>query len=221
MMNTANRVMARALVGYPMCRNETWLSTAMGYTVNAFTISKTLRNHYNFLRPIIFIFLTARREIYRQLAKANRLLVPLLKERATTGGRVDILQWLADGAVGKDKDDPTRLAHKTLFIGLAAINASNMAVVNAIYDLCAMPEFIQPLREEIEACTRNVRGCNLSTINNMKMLDSFLKESQRINHPGICLCHPVLQNICVIITDNLYSPSTVKFSSRLHCLTAA
>lgn len=195
MMNTLNRVMSRALVGYPMCRNETWLSTAMGYTINAFTISRTLRNQYNFLRPIVYMFLAARREIYRLLATANELLLPLLEERATTGGKIDILQWLTDGAVGRDKDDPTRLAHKALFIGLAAINASNMGVVNAIFDLCAMPEYLESLREEIERCTTQAGGWNLSAINNMEMLDSFLKESQRINHPGICLYHPPSQKL--------------------------
>ncbi|TVY48027.1 Ent-kaurene oxidase [Lachnellula occidentalis] len=169
MMNTLNRVMSRALVGYPMCRNKTWLSTAMSYTINAFTISGTLRDQYHFLRPIIYRFLPARREIYRQLATANQLLVPLLKERATTGGKIDNLQWLTDSA----------------FIGLAAINASNMGVVNAIFDLCAMPEYIETLRKEIEKCTTEAGGWNLSAINNMERLDSFLKESQRINHPGI------------------------------------
>ncbi|KAF4636465.1 hypothetical protein G7Y89_g1617 [Cudoniella acicularis] len=157
MVSTINRVMSRALVGYPMCRNENWLSTAIGYTMSAFAISAT----------------------------SDELLRPLLAERASTGSRIDFLQWLVDGAIGKGQEDPKRLIHKALFIGLAATNASNMGVVNFILDLCAMPEYIQPLREELQKCTRDAGGWNLAAIQNMELLDSFLKESQCTSHPGI------------------------------------
>jgi hypothetical protein len=61
-----------------------------------------------------------------------------------------------------------------------------MGIVHALYDLCAMPEFIEPLREEIRVALLEEGGWTLAMIQRLKKLDSFLKESQRINHPGLC-----------------------------------
>jgi len=51
---------------------------------------------------------------------------------------------------------------------------------HALYDLAAHPEYVIPLREEIEPLIES-EGWKKSTIQKMRKLDSFLKESLRIH----------------------------------------
>jgi cytochrome P450 len=92
---------------------------------------------------------------------------------------------MTDSAEGKDKA-PERLSHKVLFLCLASIHTSTMSICHALFDLCYRPEYVEPLREEIKQAMAEEGGLTLSAINKMKRLDSFLKESQRLNHPGSC-----------------------------------
>ena len=53
----------------------------------------------------------------------------------------------------------------------------------AIYNLCRHPEYLQPLREE----NSRLGGLQLNHQNNaMPLLDSFLKETARLNPVTIC-----------------------------------
>ena len=59
-----------------------------------------------------------------------------------------------------------------------------MAAVNALFDLCARPHLVEPLRLEAEAVLAESDGrWQLKTIKQLKRLDSFLKESLRFNPP--------------------------------------
>ena len=51
-------------------------------------------------------------------------------------------------------------------------------LVFAIYNLCAYPEHIGPLREEIE---RMMNAPTEERFTNMPLLDSFLRETARLN----------------------------------------
>ena len=54
------------------------------------------------------------------------------------------------------------------------------------YDLAAYPEHVAPLREELEAVLSENNGKFLkSTMPKLRKLDSFMKESQRVNPPGL------------------------------------
>ncbi|CAG9981478.1 unnamed protein product, partial [Clonostachys byssicola] len=57
-----------------------------------------------------------------------------------------------------------------------------MAATHALFDLCAMPEYVGALREEAESALAESGGVwQYSTIKKLRQLDSFLKESQRVN----------------------------------------
>ena len=99
----------------------------------------------------------------------------------------DLLQWLLENAQGDDRS-PERLIHKLLFICLASIHTSTMSACHALYDLCQYPEYAEPLRQEIKGAIREHGSLTYAAINNLRRLDSFIKESQRINHPGSRMC---------------------------------
>jgi hypothetical protein len=57
-----------------------------------------------------------------------------------------------------------------------------MAITHAIFDLCARPEYIEPLRSEAQTVLAQGNGeWQFSTVKRLHQLDSFLKESQRGN----------------------------------------
>ena len=60
----------------------------------------------------------------------------------------------------------------------------HQSVTQALYDLAANPEYIQPLREEVESITAT-EGWTKAAMGKMWKLDSFLKESQRYNGIGL------------------------------------
>ena len=53
-------------------------------------------------------------------------------------------------------------------------------LANALHCLAAHHEYIEPLREEISMIVE-AEGWNKTSIGEMKKLDSFIKESQRIH----------------------------------------
>jgi hypothetical protein len=70
-----------------------------------------------------------------------------------------------------------------------------MATSHAIYDLVTHPEYIRPLREEIDRVIEEdgyevdgenseFKNLNKASLPKLKLLDSFLKESQRFGPPG-------------------------------------
>ena len=79
-------------------------------------------------------------------------------------------------------------------VSFAAIHTTTMATTQAIFDLVARPEYIQPLRDEIQQVidedgqdTDGEGFLKLKKISltKLKKLDSFLKESQRLSPPGV------------------------------------
>jgi len=52
--------------------------------------------------------------------------------------------------------------------------------VHALYYLAAFPEYIQPLREEVEEIVKS-EGWTKTALGKMHKLDSFIKETQRLN----------------------------------------
>jgi cytochrome P450 len=77
-------------------------------------------------------------------------------------------------------------------VSFAAIHTSSMATTHAILDLVTRREYIEPLREEIEQ-VKAADGQDIDddgfirlkkdSINKLRKLDSFMKESQRFSPP--------------------------------------
>jgi len=60
-----------------------------------------------------------------------------------------------------------------------------------VFTINFSPECIQPLREEVESIVKE-QGWTKASIFNMRKLDSFLRESQRISGGVTSEDHPVL-----------------------------
>lgn len=183
---------ARLFVGYPLCRNKEWLHASVHYTENVFATVTTMRLFPQFMHPVVSWFAPPAWRVSQNLRLAQKLIAPMVIERqkAQASGDPsyekpnDLLQWMMDAA-GKEEGKPHKLAHRELLMTLAAIHTSTMALTHIFNDLCAHPEYIQPLREEIQNAIKEDGGWAKSTFNKMQKVDSFLKESQRVNPPSL------------------------------------
>ncbi len=79
------------------------------------------------------------------------------------------------------------MAKIQIALHLAAINTTSEMATNAFYNLAAMPEMVPGLREEIHAVLEEHDGViSTKSLQAMKKLDSFLKETARLYPPFLC-----------------------------------
>lgn len=185
------RISARIFVGSELCRNAEWLHLSIHFTKNLGWTRNILRLFPKLVRPIAARFMPSYWRIYKNLSAAQRLLRPVIAKRKSSENDPDyekpsdFLQWMMDEA-RPDEAHPDDIAHRQLLVSLAAIHTTSMSVSHFIYDLCAYPQYVEPLREEIIRTLREDNGFKKTTLNKLRKLDSFLKESQRLNPPLVC-----------------------------------
>ncbi len=68
----------------------------------------------------------------------------------------------------------------------AHLRPVSQSISHALLDLAAYPQYIRPLREEVEAVIA-VEGWTKAALGKMWKVDSFLKESQRYNGIGLSM----------------------------------
>jgi cytochrome P450 monooxygenase len=88
--------------------------------------------------------------------------------------------------------------HMFLLVGLAVTHTSTMALCHALYDLISMPEYLEPLREEVARTLPHgwYKGTQAALAEQVR-LDSFFRESQRFGPPGECKHHTFHEHLTV------------------------
>ncbi|KAE8375461.1 cytochrome P450 [Aspergillus bertholletiae] len=212
------RISARVFLGLPACRNEEWLDTSIHYTDNVFATVMLLRRLPKFLHPLVGPLLPSYWAIHKNLRTAKRIISPMVRQRRAEEAKRDpnyekpndLLQWMMDGANQND-GQPDKLAHRQLLLSLASIHTTTMAAAHCLYDLCHHPEYFEPLREEIQDVIGQDGGWKKTTLNKMRKLDSFLKESQRINPPSLLAFNRVVGED-LTLSDGTILPKGTHFS---------
>ena len=182
------RVIMRVFVGLEACRNEDWLKASLDYDINVGTTVILLRMFPPFLHPVIARMLPSWYRAHGNIRTAESIIGPIIRKRAEARARgglnyekpIDLMQWIWESADESDAE-PNAMALRMLVVGLAALHTTSMATSHAMYDLCAHPEYFEPLREEILQVLREDGGWDKQTINKLKKLDSFVKETQRFS----------------------------------------
>ncbi|KAK7703321.1 hypothetical protein SLS57_010970 [Botryosphaeria dothidea] len=179
----------RVLVGLPLSRDEKWIEATTQYTATSYKFGNKLKGYPWGTRWAVGPF------IYRTDVKPHQdavagMLKPLIE------------QQMARHAKSVDDDDAEveagemigwtmsyykpgemtyhRIALDQLMISFSSIHTSTVTLMHAIYDLAARPEYAEPLREEIRSNSVNGK-LDKHSIAQLKKLDSFIKESQRLN----------------------------------------
>lgn len=197
------RVTMRALMGFPLCRDEDLLNTSILFTSDVLMTAVGLGAMPWFMRPFKAFYDQSPKliNIHRNLFKSR--LIPSIEERlaeeeaAKKAGRPpkdydDLLQWHMD-IVRPEHRTAEALAEMQLNTMLVTIHSITLSLGSLLLELASHPEYIQPLREEIQAVIKEDGGVvQKSTLQNMRKLDSFMRETFRLG--GITLCRYPFQS---------------------------
>ncbi|KZT08765.1 cytochrome P450, partial [Laetiporus sulphureus 93-53] len=207
-----SRASSRVFVGLPLCRNDTYLGIACNYSNDVLKGCMVLTFFPHFMKPLVGRMLPWSRRAFH---KTKPFLDPILDERLKQLDKYgddwpekpnDLLQWTIEEAKRSGLGQPRNLfVQAMLAANFTAIHTSTITFTHALYHLAANPEYIQPLREELESVIRE-DGWTKISMGRMWKLDSFLKESQRVNGVStISVMRKALQD--VTFSDGTFIPA--------------
>lgn len=189
MLKIVTRATNRVLVGLPLCRNDEFLESVVDFVMNVVSAGNKLD-----LVPSVFHKLTVKYLLTtheKLLATVMKHVGPVFEERRQqmkdekwNAGNApnDAIQWILD--IYPPGASIRVLTQSLIFLQFASIHTSAITVVQLLFDLSANPQYQAPLRDEIEAQLHD-RGLTVQALANMKKVDSFLRESARLNGTNI------------------------------------
>ena len=182
------RLSSRVFLGEEGAHNEAWLKITTEYTKTAYIAAYLLRLWPPILRPIVHWFLPPCRKLRAQVAEARRILLGIIEARraakasARAEGRPapeynDAIAWFEQDVQERDSRYDPVVAQ--LILSQAAIETTTDLLTQTILDIAQHQEVVEPLRQEIAQVIRE-GGWKKSSLYDMKLVDSVLRESQRL-----------------------------------------
>ncbi|OLN89754.1 Ent-kaurene oxidase 12 [Colletotrichum chlorophyti] len=171
---------AFAFVGQDLSRNQTWHETAYHYSDDLLAAFRSLYRWPFWLRPFVHPFIFERVGLSERRRKVAQMLAPLMRSEKCG---IRLLDFVNTRLPSSRQDDVEFMARVQLRAVLASSDTVSQVVVNALYDLAARPEYVEPLREELESLIPEDGVWNMKMIRSLTKMDSFIKESTRTSCP--------------------------------------
>lgn len=193
------RMSSRIMIGYPECRNTTWLNLAIDFPTDLLKVAYTVRMFPTWMHGLVVQLLPATHKLMERYKLAEEILTPIME------GHKDIVAQREKGIEMTDEDDtllgwmldkgtPQETSHsemsgRMILLTLGSIHTTSMTVTNCIYDACEQPEWIPELQEELHETIRELGPLGTGDhgaeqwLAKLEKLDSFIKETQRIRPP--------------------------------------
>jgi len=180
---------ASVFVGDELAQNPTWQQITTDYAVTMFMATRALRAWPRWTRPFVHWFLPACRSCRAEVKRARRILRKEMHERANQKEQAlfegnsprkyeDTITWMEGIRSGRSYD----AVAAQLGFAMAALVTTSELLKQVLINVCVHSELIEPLRKEIENSVR-AHGWTIAGLFNMQLLDSFIKETQRLS-PG-------------------------------------
>lgn len=181
------RVSTLVFLGEEASRNEEWLDVAVSYTVNLVQAAQKLRAVPSLLRPIVQWWTPELQLCRQQVAKAREIINPMVQDRLRrkasgeiTEKTADMISWVDDKA--KAKGVEIDFAGLQLMFAVAALHTTTETLSLFMCDVVEneSENWISRLREEMVSTLKSF-GWKKTSLYSMTLLDSAMKESQRMN----------------------------------------
>jgi len=182
----------RTWVGLPLSREETWIKATTGYMTDVAKAANAIRAWPKALRPLVAPMLAEVQSLKNNRDHVTKAMKPLIRQQFSSsnkekGDRVaggELFAWIIQrykGAV-----TPERIARDELMATFSSLYTVTATLSQTLFDLAARPEYLGPLREELAGVLVEDPGLvqKVSLIK-LKKMDSFIKESQRMNPLGL------------------------------------
>ncbi|KAF5853810.1 hypothetical protein GGP41_006589 [Bipolaris sorokiniana] len=177
------QVSGRLFVGPEYCRDPEYLEIAVNFTNETTIAAFAVKNCNRWLRPFKASRLSEIQQLQNRHKRATKFFEPIIRQRQQSNQKSfdDMLQWLMDRAKSSGVSmDVSSLIRQQLTLTVAAIHTTAMTATNSLFSLAAMPEYLEPLREEIHTVLED-NGGSLTprALQQLVKLDSFIKEVGR------------------------------------------
>ncbi|KAI1807094.1 cytochrome P450 [Daldinia bambusicola] len=177
------RVNNQIFFGDDLSQNEDFAKAAMRYPWDGSTTGEICRYLPESLAPIVGHIMMAWSGSMRTVDHhVTKLVAKRLQELTDGTGEqyVDITQFVIMSSRTPAQREPRRMVQLIAALLFAVSLAVPMALYWAIINLCTHREYIDALREEIQAVEQQRHS---DPLKGMRLLDSFLRESGRLNPP--------------------------------------
>ncbi|KAI0284729.1 cytochrome P450 [Russula brevipes] len=191
-LETVQRVICRAtnrvFVGVPLCRDRDYQTLNLTFAVNVIKFGVIISMFPKPLRLVVSRMLSS---LPSQIRQETEFIRPIVEERFAKMEEFgddwddkpnDVLMWLMEEAKGVEKS-LEGLARRLLLINFAGIHSSSLTFTQTLYRLLANPQYIEPLRQEVEAVIAE-EGWTKAGVDKMHKIDSLLRETQRVDGLG-------------------------------------
>lgn len=184
------RISSRVFLGPELCRNEAWLRITREYTVTGFLAGEGLRMWPEFMRPFVHWVLPDCRKLRKEVSEARSIIESTvdrrrqLKDEPLLGAKMcpnTTMQLNGSRKQPKARLDPTPLQ---LSLSLAAIHTTTDLLTQVLTRISQNLDILKPLREEITSVPQD-EGWSKTSLYKMQLLDSIIKESQRMKPTDI------------------------------------
>ncbi|KAF4869595.1 Cytochrome P450 monooxygenase ATR2 [Colletotrichum siamense] len=188
-MRQVSRVSARIFHSSDAAEDDHWLDIASEHVHSTVVWTENLKKWPAMLRPWVYRFVQGRGIMTQRFAEGEAVVAETLRKRkARKGGHLSsppsLLDYLADGELGGDDVEAHTVAQINLCV--AAIQSMASTVTQCLMDLATYPHYLPELREEITSMLVQKNGIlDRQSLADMMKLDSFIKETQRLNPPDL------------------------------------
>ncbi|KAK5626154.1 hypothetical protein RRF57_001869 [Xylaria bambusicola] len=217
------RMSSRVFLGKELARSKEWLEIMTNYTTATLTAITKLTKYYPAIRPFLGRFTPECKQVQTYYKRARDLIEPVMEQRvalkrAAVAARQpepvynDALEWIAKES--KEHGFKCDVANFQLMISVVAIGTTSDLLQCTLIDLIRHPETMQAARDEI-AQVLQTEGWKKTSLYSMKLLDSILKESQRIK-PFFSVPGLTAMRRSVEADITLSDGTLIKKGSRIH-----
>lgn len=186
MLELIARLSSLIFLGDELCRNSEWLTITKSYAVNTGIATDKLRQYPSFIRPFVSYLMPECRELQKQVKDARRVFAPVIQKRKEAIDRAqskgdplpsynDTIQWLAEENHGQPYD----IVGSQLGFSVVAVHTTSDLLTETMLRLAVRPGLVEDIRREIETVLK-AEGWTKTALFSMKLLDSSIKEAQRL-----------------------------------------
>ncbi|KAF5332141.1 hypothetical protein D9611_008153 [Ephemerocybe angulata] len=188
LLKVVTRISNRVLVGLPLCRDPEYIDSNVHYATAVFVESYLLSILPYSLRGYAHRLFSPIPGIVDRMTNWMQPLIDARREEKAKLGQSweqpqDVLSWLMDIAEERGRADRDPII-RIMSLNFGSIHTTSITFTNALYSLLSRPQYIDPLREEINQCIQE-EGWTKAALDKMILLDGFLKESMRLDFFGV------------------------------------
>ncbi|KAI1331512.1 cytochrome P450 [Xylariaceae sp. FL0255] len=175
---------AYALFGQELCGDKKFMKAAMVFVEETLIIAEVIRLLPRVISERIGEFLAKKLNSGRVVYDALEPVVSKRfaeREQQRLGFDVpehkDCIQWIMETSPKTKPWSVKRVIHELIAVWFGSVHITSTTACFALYDLCLHPEYVEPLRQEIERTTWEAFDETGGKL--FPLMDSFMKESAR------------------------------------------